>query len=119
MSGLKSLVAASADRTEAIFAAFLDKKLPQDMIEGLQDRTGNSTACVQLFLCKLSPLVWSVQDTAENSILDYRHSLTANAQHFLQKAWLKLPDLKRMSDVAPECEERFPACPLVDFAKLF
>ena len=39
-----------------------DPKLPGKVIEKLEDKTGASTSCLQLLICKTSPFFWGLQD---------------------------------------------------------
>ena len=61
LSGLLALVAKSNDRASAVKAALGDKSLPEDLIGALRNRTGDTTSCVQLFICKMAPVIWGVQ----------------------------------------------------------
>lgn len=59
---------------EAMLQEAQDPGLPRAIIEKLVKATGNETACVQLLVCKLSPVVWglqrSVKDTKQARSLD-------------------------------------------------
>ncbi|KAK7082745.1 hypothetical protein SK128_015014 [Halocaridina rubra] len=51
------------DRTkvENMLREAQDPSLPKHMIEKLVSKTGDSTACVQLLICKMSPVIWGIQ----------------------------------------------------------
>ena len=63
MSGLMALISKSEDRASAIKTALSDKSLPEDLIDALRNKTGDTTSCVQLFICKMAPVIWGVQVT--------------------------------------------------------
>ncbi|KAF0291435.1 hypothetical protein FJT64_010443 [Amphibalanus amphitrite] len=83
--------------------------LPKTMIESLIDRTGNDTACVQLLICKMSPVVWGAQSAVKQSFAarSVDGSLFESFYQFLPS----MTDFERYSE---SCEGQFPACPLIN-----
>ena len=83
--------------------------LPKTMIESLIDRTGNQTACVQLLICKMSPVVWGAQSAVKQSFTS--RSLGGSLFDSFYEFLPSMRDFERYSD---SCESQFPACPLID-----
>ena len=46
---------------EAMLKEAQDPGIPSAIIKKLKGATGDETACVQLLMCKLSPVVWGLQ----------------------------------------------------------
>ena len=83
--------------------------LPKTMIESLIDRTGNETACVQLLICKLSPVVWGAQSAVKQSFAS--RSLDDS---LFDSFYAFLPSMGDFERYSKSCESQFPACPLID-----
>ncbi|XP_037071945.1 uncharacterized protein LOC119093149 [Pollicipes pollicipes] len=83
--------------------------LPKSMIESLIDRTGNDTACVQLLICKMSPVVWGAQNAVKQSFTS--RSLDGSMFDSFYEFLPSMNDFVRFSE---SCESQFPACPLID-----
>ena len=64
LSGVKTLYRKSEERARHLEETLLDRSLPEWAIDSLQEHTGSTTSCVQLFICKMSPVVWGIQDSA-------------------------------------------------------
>ena len=86
--------------------------LPKTMIESLIDRTGNDTACVQLLICKMSPVVWGAQSAVKQSFA--ARSLDGSLFESFYRFLPSMADFERYSE---SCEGQFPACPLIDVAE--
>jgi len=109
-----------ADRHgRAIQAQLLNEEVTDNMITTLQENTGTTTSCVQLFLCKLTPVVNTVQRAVNNSILQenqYR-SLWMSSQMFMLEAYNRSPSLKEYIARGQHCNSRHPTCTLIDFSQ--
>jgi hypothetical protein len=53
--------------------------LPENILKTLKEKTGNSTACVQLLICKMSPVVWGVQKTVKDHMENKNKTETGRA----------------------------------------
>ena len=58
----------STIRGEEIKSVLLDEELPATMIERLKERAGGESSCVQMFLCKISPVIAVVQKSSAEAI---------------------------------------------------
>jgi hypothetical protein len=58
----------SAARATEIKNSLLDPSLTSKMISTLQQKTGTTTSCVQLFLCKMTPLVNGLQQSSDETL---------------------------------------------------
>ena len=65
---LQLAVERSTRRGEEIKSVLLDEDLSTTMIERLQERTGGQSSCVQMFLCKISPVISVVQRSSAEAI---------------------------------------------------
>ena len=83
-----------------------DETLPQHIIDNLTVKTGNETACVQLLVCKMTPLIWGVQKTVKNQEV-------VSARGFTNTLDMSLPPINEFNAFGDACEGQFPACPLV------
>merc|ERR1719195_1599350 len=115
-SFLRTLVERSSSRGEQIRSSLLDPMLADKMIGQLQDRTGNSTSCVQLLLCKVSPLLATAQLATKQTLASL---LTSSIQQS-SKLWLELvssesPGRDLLLARSEECEDRHPDCALLHF----
>jgi len=79
------------------------------MIESIIERTGNDTACVQLLICKMSPVVWGAQNAVKQSFS--ARSLDGSVLDSFYEFLPSMGDFVRFSE---SCESQFPACPLID-----
>ena len=64
----KMAVERSGARATEIKNSLLDPNLTSKMISTLQEKTGTTTSCVQLFLCKMTPLVNGLQQSTEETL---------------------------------------------------
>ncbi|TRY74738.1 hypothetical protein TCAL_07033 [Tigriopus californicus] len=117
LSGLTTMIEKSSARAEKVQNAVFDPTLPQDLIEGLQSRTGSATSCVQLFICKMSPVIWKAQDRAKELDLAYGQSLSYNLELWSNEIYNHLPEQNQVTEFGKNCDERFPTCPLIDFTQ--
>ncbi|CAL8111692.1 unnamed protein product [Orchesella dallaii] len=116
--------------------------LPEKLIDSLSDTTGNSTSCVQLLICKMTPVIHGFQDTVTeelklpglnkgpglrtaskpitNSTLNEDASeprgFLAISQFVIDKFLGRLPPKDRMLDFGDRCEKKFPQCQLLTFS---
>ena len=106
-----------------------DKGLPENIIGTLQDKTGNTTSCVQLLVCKMSPFIWGIQKTVEtqmvknpNSTAEDQDEESQNRGFFGSNVWDQLfnllPDKKGFVSFGDSCEKRFPNCKLLKFPSM-
>eukprot|EP00095_Tigriopus_kingsejongensis_P006846 maker-scaffold176_size284796-snap-gene-0.16 protein:Tk06846 transcript:maker-scaffold176_size284796-snap-gene-0.16-mRNA-1 annotation:"hypothetical protein KGM_06516" len=116
--GLNMMITKSHERAEKVQKVALDPTLPQDIIDGLQNRTGAATSCVQLFICKMSPVIWKVQEKIKGLDLVYTRSLEYNVDVWSNEIYETLPEQGAVTDFGKNCDERFPTCPLIDFTQL-
>ena len=65
---LQLAVERSTRRGEEIKSVLLDKDLSTTMIERLKEKTGGRSSCVQMFLCKISPVITVVQQSSAEAI---------------------------------------------------
>merc|ERR1711953_1318353 len=89
-------------RAGEVKTKLLDPKLTETMVNNLSTKTGDTTSCVQLFLCKISPLVWGVQNSSRVSL----EKLGDEAS---------LPSIDQLTRQSETCEEKHPTCPLFKF----
>ena len=55
-------------RGEEIRESLLDEELTERMIARLQERTGETTSCIQIFLCKMSPAISTLQESSSEAL---------------------------------------------------
>ncbi len=84
---------------------------------------GEHSQCVQLFLCRMSPVIWNVQDTVKARPMDYSRSISSNLDSWTEAIFdpsmSSVPDMNSIVDFGRKsCDERFPGCKLVDFRGL-
>ncbi|KAK4300492.1 hypothetical protein Pmani_027317 [Petrolisthes manimaculis] len=95
-----------------------DPGLPRAIIEKLVKATGDETACVQLLVCKLSPVVWGLQ----RSVKDTTQARSLNPEGpqpgLMQMLYDALPPLNDFVAFSESCEVQFPSCPLLHLAEL-
>lgn len=117
LAGLENLLERSSSRADSIKSALLDRALPADVIDALSNRTGDATACVQLFICRLSPVVWAAQDAANH--LSHMGGLATSMGRWwdsLQHGDFMPPSEAVFQFGREECDQRFPSCHLLKFA---
>jgi len=117
LPGLRALVNRAEVRAGEVRTKLLDPKLTENMVENLNNKTGDSTSCVQLFLCKISPLVWGVQDSSRVSLekLSDEASLASTSREWLDLTMASLPSIDQLTKQSGACEKQHPACPLFTF----
>merc|ERR1711981_358538 len=115
--GLRAMVARAEVRAGEVRTKLLDPELTEQMVENLKNKTGDSTSCVQLFLCKISPLVWGVQDSSRVSLekLGSEASLASTSREWLDLTMASLPSIDQLTKQSGACEKQHPACPLFTF----
>ena len=64
---LQLAVMRSTSRGEEIKSTLLDEELPTRMIERLEASAGERSDCIQLFLCKMSPVIAAIQQSASEA----------------------------------------------------
>lgn len=117
LPGLKAMVARAEVRAGEVKTKLLDPKLTETMVNNLSTKTGDTTSCVQLFLCKISPLVWGVQNSSRVSLekLGDEASLESTSQEWLDLTMASLPSIDQLTRQSETCEEKHPTCPLFKF----
>jgi len=116
----KMAVERSSARATEIKNSLLDPSLTSKMISTLQKKTGKTTSCVQLFLCKMTPLVNGLQQST-NETLSSMYGKTLN---YSSRLWLDLvvertPEKSKFTENSSDCEEQFPTCPLFSFSNIY
>jgi len=117
LPGLRAMVTRAEVRAGEVKTKLLDPKLTEHMVENLKNKTGESTSCVQLFLCKISPLVWGVQNSSRVSLekLGDEASLASTSQEWLDLTMASLPSIDLLTRQSGACETQHPTCPLFTF----
>jgi len=116
----KVAVERSAKRATEIKNSLLDPDLTSKMISTLQQKTGNTTSCVQLFLCKMTPLVNGLQEsTGETFSSMYGRTLDYSSRLWLDLVIERSPEKNEFNTRSSECEEQFPTCPLFSFSHIY
>ncbi|XP_071521859.1 uncharacterized protein [Panulirus ornatus] len=105
-------------KVEALLQEAQDPGLPRTIIEKLVRATGDDTACLQLLVCKVSPLVWGLQRTVKNSAQARAMDPDVPQKGILQTMYDSLPELDDFVVFSESCERQFPACPLLDLSQL-
>ena len=111
---MKAVENANAN-TDRIKNSLFDPELPRNMIQMIPNKfLEQDTSCVQLFLCKLEPAIWSVQTTSKTySGFSLRHSLSSNLNKFLNMVYVDLPDLKSLRQFGKPCDKQYSNCQLI------
>ena len=103
------------------------------MIKRLEEKTGGQSSCVQMFLCKISPVIAVVQQSSaeaisgmvDNSLEDTRFE-TENIwpvwfQYFHSSNLLvdlvqqQFPDAEQFEQNSRDCEDKYQTCKLLQF----
>lgn len=102
-------------KSDRIKNSLFDPELPTKMIEMIPNKfLEQDTSCVQLFLCKLEPALWSVQTTSKTYRgFSLRQSLNSNLNKFLNLVYIDLPDLKSLRQFGKRCDEQYSNCKLL------
>lgn len=124
---------------EKLLAQARSHTLPEKLIDSLSQKTGNSTSCVQLLLCKMSPIIWGFQDTVKDQFNYTNHQpdiktarktenttngqqekdeprgFLVTSQHLWDKFVGHLPEKNRILDFGERCETKYPHCQLLKF----
>lgn len=58
-------------QVEKLLSQAKSHSLPEKLIDTLSAKTGNSTSCVQLLICKMTPVIWGLQDTVKEQMVDF------------------------------------------------
>ena len=116
IAGLTKIVQdanAKSDRIKnELFAPDVSEKLIKQVPNSF---LGADTSCVQMFLCKLEPGFWSMQNTTKDyNRLTLRLSLKSNLRRWLEAVYTSLPDLKRLRNLGDRCNDLFPKCQLIN-----
>lgn len=87
-----------------IIEAAKDPELPENLITNIKDQTSDEeTGCIQLLLCKSSPLLWGMQRAINGSAP--KEEATGTSAMFKY-----LPNLDELAEHGDKCEEKFPTC---------
>ncbi|XP_042880610.1 uncharacterized protein LOC122258633 [Penaeus japonicus] len=95
-----------------------DPSLPRSIIEKLQRATGEKTACVQLLVCKMSPVVWGIQRSIKEAAQPRHLDPDVQERGVLQILYDSLPELDDFVNFSESCEQQFPSCPLLSLSDL-
>ncbi|XP_050706242.1 uncharacterized protein LOC126991546 [Eriocheir sinensis] len=106
-------------KVEAMLKEAQDPGLPRAIINKLARATGDDTACVQLLVCKMSPLVWGLQRSVAVSQAKARSTdPDVTRPGLMEVLYDALPPLNTFVTFSESCENQFPACPLIDLSHL-
>jgi len=106
---------------ESLLHEAKNHSLPENIITTLKKKSGNSTACVQLLICKMSPVIWGVQKTisSQTDLLKSSNGTSGraftSASSVLNTFLETLPPKEKFVDFGDHCEKRFPFCKLLKF----
>ncbi|KAK8728588.1 hypothetical protein OTU49_009033, partial [Cherax quadricarinatus] len=95
-----------------------DPRLPRVIIEKLASATGDDTACLQLLVCKMSPVVWGLQRSLKQTLQARTIDHDAPYSGIFQTVYSSLPALDNFIEFSESCEQQFPACPLLSLSQL-
>ncbi|KAG7155415.1 uncharacterized protein LOC121855064 [Homarus americanus] len=104
-------------KIDAMLSEAQDPELPRTIIEKLVETTGDDTACLQLLVCKMSPVVWGVQRSVKQSAQARAMDQDAPDQGLFQTLYSSLPELDDFMEFSASCEHQFPACPLLNLSQ--
>ncbi|KAF5302165.1 hypothetical protein FQR65_LT08588 [Abscondita terminalis] len=77
--------------------------LPSNIVEYIKDRgLDEETDCLQLLICKSTPLIWGMQKTVNSSIDDIPKGKAA--------LFANLPSIQEFADYGDLCENKHPYC---------
>jgi len=83
-SMIKMVMDRSSMRGEQIKSSLLDQNLTEKMIQQLSEKTGDSTSCVQMLLCKVFPYISTAQKATDETM----NSLFGNSLQSLSQRWM-------------------------------
>lgn len=94
-----------------------DHQLPEVLIGLVQGRAKRSieedyevsTWCLQRLMCHLSPVLWGMQQTVEDSLAG---DAGDKKEGPLAVLWKHLPTRDKLREQGDKCESRFPECRL-------
>merc|ERR1719422_2661477 len=67
IQGMIKLIESANDKSNRIKESLLDHEITTQIIEQIPKQfLGQDTSCVQMFLCKLEPAFWSLQNTSKS-----------------------------------------------------
>merc|ERR1711976_19616 len=115
-SMIKMVMDRSSMRGEQIKSSLLDQNLTEKMIQQLSEKTGDSTSCVQMLLCKVFPYISTAQkatDETMNSL--FGSSLQSLSQRWMESLWENNPGEEEFKDRSKYCESRYKNCHLLSF----
>ena len=116
LAGLAKLVQDANDKSERIKDQLLAPDVSEILINRVPDQMmGTDTSCVQMFLCKIQPAFWSMQQTTKDyEGLSLRRSIKSNLVLWLEDVYQALPDLKSLRLLGDRCNVKFPKCQLLN-----
>ncbi|XP_068232874.1 uncharacterized protein [Palaemon carinicauda] len=107
------------NQLDAILKGAQDPSLPRHIIEKLVASSGDNTACVQLLVCKMSPVIWGIQGSArEYAQARSMTDLDGQDKGLFQSLYDSLPKLDDFIKFSESCEKQFPLCPLLNLSDL-
>nr|XP_027231518.1 uncharacterized protein LOC113823102 [Penaeus vannamei] len=117
-SPLAWLLSGNPFQVDAMLREAQDPGLPRTIIEKLQRATGEKTACVQLLVCKMSPVVWGIQRSVKEAVQPRHLDPDAPERGVFQMLYDSLPELDAFVNFSESCEHQFPSCPLLSLSDL-
>lgn len=118
MSMVSWLLNNDPNKVNSLLKEAQDPSLPRHIIEKLVASTGDSTACVQLLVCKMSPIIWGIQGTVKDSAQSRSMDPDAPEKGIFQSVYESLPKLEDFVRFSESCETQFPSCPLLSLSDL-
>merc|ERR1712127_406337 len=116
---LRGVIARSEVRGTEVRDTLLDSGLTPKMAANLRDKTGSSTSCVQLLLCKLSPMVAGVQGASREALIGMgQNSLAFTSRQWLDSSLASVPSMEQFAEQGEDCEDQHPTCPLFSFSSM-
>merc|ERR1712179_117869 len=110
---IKLAVMRSTSRGEEIKSTLLDEELPTRMIERLEASAGERSDCIQLFLCKMSPVIAAIQQSASEATSEmFGNSLEYTSNLMVDLAYGKFPDQVEFEINSRKCEAQYNTCKL-------
>ena len=83
------------------------EKIPQNFM-------GQELSCVQLFMCKMEPAIWSAQTTTKiYEGFTLTRSTTQNFNKWLHEVYQNLPNLNKLQTFGKRCHNKYPNCELL------
>ena len=103
-------------KADQVKASLLEPGLAAQLAARLRDTTGPDTACLQLALCKLEPVLAALQSASSRALAGLVDNRAQSpAQHWLLDLLNSAPNSVSLNTHGTQCEQQYPACPLFPF----